>query len=127
MFQKFRPFLIYVLKAFHISDDIFVTLKLLCNTFWSMSQQMLKNNQRVVRDPPIFPFKLEQSDTKHILDRYYISIFLNKGENVRSNKHEYKGTFCEESPQSWCNHQVQKQLWKLNPRYECLVPTDFHW
>ena len=60
-----------MLKAFHLANYIFVTLKFLCNTFWSMSQQVLQHNQRIVRGPPILVVKFKQS----VLESFHSFIF----------------------------------------------------
>lgn len=59
--RKNIPTVINMLKAFHFANYIFVTLKFLCNTFWSMSQQVLQHNQRIVRGPPILVVKFKES------------------------------------------------------------------
>ncbi|BAT91871.1 hypothetical protein VIGAN_07051000, partial [Vigna angularis var. angularis] len=42
------PTRISKVEIFHLINYIFVTLKFLCNTFWSMSQQVLHHNQRIM-------------------------------------------------------------------------------
>lgn len=61
-YQNNWPFLIYMLKASHLFNNTFVNFELSCNTLWSMSQQVFKDNQRIVRYPPLLPLKLEEPD-----------------------------------------------------------------